>query len=435
MPPRPSHPRGPSAAVELVIDELAAGGDGVGRLDGKVVFVGGVAPGERVRIRLTDEHAGFSRGELVEILAPSRVRVAPRCKHAADRSCGGCPWQHVARSAQLEAKQAQVTSALRKAIAAGLRLHPIHAVTPDAGWRRRARLTWTRGGQPRATIGFHGPRSHKVVDVASCPQLEPALDHALAAVRRLAPALGVGGEIHLALGRNDAIHVVIEGPCERGAAQALVGQAGIVGVAIDFAGKRAVFGAPAIELDEAIAGSADSFAQASDAGNRALGQAVKAALGEGRDRALLELFAGAGNLTRHARALGWQVTASDVVAPPRPLDGIEFLVGRAQDAVASLGDRWFDTVLLDPPRTGAREVMDRIAAICERVIYVSCDPATLARDVQGLLDRMWMPIWAQPLDLMPDTAHVEVVMLLEGPVRRAPPTPRATARDDGHDPA
>lgn len=427
MPPRPSPSRGSAAPVELVIHELAAGGDGVGRLDGKVVFVAGVAPGERVRVRVTDDHAGFARAELVDVLAPSPVRVEPRCKLARDRSCGGCPWQHVGRAAQLEAKQAVVTSALRKAITAGLRVHPIRAVTPDAGWRRRARLTWVRSGQPRATIGFHGPRSHRVVDVTTCPQLEPALDRALPAIRRLAPALGAGGEIHVALGQRDLLHVVIEGPCERAAAQALVGQAGIAGVAIDFAGKRVSFGAPAIELDEAITGAADAFAQASDEGNRALGQAVKAALGPGRDRALLELYAGAGNLTRHARALGWRVTASDVVAPPRPLDGIEFLVGRAPDALAQLGDRWFDTTLLDPPRAGARDVIDRLAERCERIIYVSCDPATLARDAQVLLDRSWLPIWAQPLDLMPDTAHVEVVMLLESPVRQRLPPPAAGA--------
>jgi 23S rRNA (uracil1939-C5)-methyltransferase len=429
VPPRPSHPRGPGASpVDLTITELAAGGDGVGRLDGKVVFVAGTAPGERVRARVIEDHAGWARGELVEVMAPSRHRIAPRCPLAADRSCGGCPWQHVARPTQLEAKATVVANALRKAVAAGLLIQPIRAVTPDHGWRRRARLTWARGSGPRATIGFHGPRSTKIVDVATCPQLEPALDRALAAVRRLAPALGQGGELHLALGQRDEIHVVIEGPCERSGAQALLGQAGIVGVTIDFGGKRIGFGATAIEIDEAIAGAADAFAQASEPGNRALGQEVRVALGAGADRTLLELYAGAGNLTRHARALGWQVTASDLIAPARPLEGVEHLIGRAPEVLAALGGRRFDAVLIDPPRTGARDIIERLAVLGERIVYVSCDPATLARDAQVLIDQGWMPVRAVPFDLMPDTAHVEVVLVLEGPVRTrhrkpAPPAP------------
>jgi 23S rRNA (uracil1939-C5)-methyltransferase len=412
-----------------VIESLAAGGDAVARDGGKVVFVAGGAPGDRVRARVVEDHAGWARAALVEVVAPGPARVVPRCPLAAAATCGGCAWQHVARDAQLAAKQAIVAGALRALVAAGLELAPIVAAAPDAGWRRRARLHWVRAGarpfgsaQDRpATIGFYAPRSHRVTDVPTCPQLEPVLDAALAEVRGLAAGLGSRGELHLARGAGPDVHVVIDGACDEVAASALVGRAGIAGVTLRAGGARRAgaartFGAATVEIDEAIAGAADDFAQASADGNRALGVEVAALLGPGDGRALLELYAGAGNLTRHARALGWQVTATDVVAPARSPDGVETITGPAADVVAALvtAGRRYDAVLLDPPRAGARDVVGLLAATgATRIVYVSCDPATLARDVQVLVGDGFTATRARALDLMPDTAHVEVVVLLE----------------------
>jgi 23S rRNA (uracil1939-C5)-methyltransferase len=174
------------------------------------------------------------------------------------------------------------------------------------------------------------------------------------------------------------------------------------------------FGASAIDIDGAIAGAADDFAQASALGNRALGEVVAAMLGPGDDRALLELYAGAGNLTRHARGLGWRVTATDAIGPARAPEGVEWITAPAPRALEMLRGRAFDAALLDPPRTGARDAMAPLAALGPaRIIYVSCDPATLARDAQVLTAGGYRAVRATPLDLMPDTAHVEVVMILE----------------------
>ena len=186
-------------------------------------------------------------------------------------------------------------------------------------------------------------------------------------------------------------------------------------------GERRDAGAAAIELDGEVLGAADDFAQASADGNRALAGEVAAALGPGAGRRLLELYAGAGNLTRHALALGWRVTAVDARAPARPLPGAVHLAGDVARVLADLAGEAFDAVLLDPPRAGAAAAIAPLAGTgAARVVYVSCDPATLGRDLAALAAAGFAPRWAQPLDLMPDTAHVEVVAVLD---RVAAPDP------------
>jgi len=403
--------------VELTIDALAAGGDGVGREpSGRVVMVARTAPGDRVRARLVEEHARWARGELVEVVALGPARVEAPCPLAA--TCGGCPWQHVDLDAQRAAKTALVAGPLRRLLAGGLELRPIATPVAAWGWRRRARLHWIRPKGRPAVIGFFGARSRRIVDVAACPQLDPALDAALGAVRgALGSALRESGEIHLAAGAGGRVHVVVDGPVDPDAAAPLVGTAGIDGVVVRPRGARGgavVHGAARIDLEPDLAGAADDFAQASAAGNDALRAEVTAALGPGPG-ALLELFAGAGNFTRDAVAAGWTVTASDRNPAPA-LAGTRWITGAADEVVAGLaaGGDAFDAVLLDPPRTGAREVcavLGRLGA--RRVVYVSCDPPTLGRDAELLAGQGYTPRWARPLDLMPQTAHVEVVCLLE----------------------
>lgn len=376
--------------LELELTGLAAGGDAVGRdAGGRVTFVAGGAPGELVRVRLVEEKRSFARGELVEVLRASPARVTPPCPYAAARTCGGCPWMHLSADAQLAARHDLAAGALRKT---GLPLLPPVAAAPPLGWRRRARFTWVGG-----TIGLHAPRSHRVTDIEHCLQLEPALDRALGAVRERARELRGEGEVHLALGHAGDVHVVFDPPHPAVAAR-LVGQAGIVD-------------APTIELEPDLRLAADGFAQASTAGNTALVRAVLDAVRPAPGLRVLELHAGAGNFTRHLAAAGALVTANDVVAPPaRP--HVTVVPGPAAAAVASLAGQTFDVILLDPPRTGDRDAVAALANLtASRLVYVSCDPATLARDL-ALLEG-WRPVSAQVLDLMPQTAHVEVVAILE----------------------
>lgn len=378
--------------VELEITALAAGGDGVGRDgDGRVTFVPRSAPGDRLRARVVHQTSSFARAEVTELVAPGRSRAEPPCPYFAGR-CGGCQWQHVARAEQLAAKQAIVAGALRKL--AGLRVHPIADPSPALGWRRRARFHVERG-----RAGLYELGGHRVLPIEHCPQLEPALDAAYAVVAAATPP---DGELALVLAHDGRIAVATE-RAWRGAAR-LVGRAGIAGV---LAGGEA-HGDVVLEIEPGLHGGPWDFAQASRTGNAALIAQARAALGRGPGR-LLELYAGAGNFTRGFAADGWEVVASDAVAPARPPPG--FLVGTAHDVLARLPGPW-DAIALDPPRTGAADAIDGIVRAAPRtILYISCDAATLARDAARLTGYRATDAW--PLDVMPQTAHVELVLRLD----------------------
>jgi 23S rRNA (uracil1939-C5)-methyltransferase len=389
--------------IALDVTALAAGGDGVGRdTAGRVTFVPRAAPGDRLRVRLVHQTASFARAEIVEVVAPGPARVAPVCPHVA-RGCGGCAWQHVARSAQLAAKQAIVEGALRGL--AGLRIHPIADPAPALGWRRRARFHVVGG---RAGLYALGDRrgAPRAVPIDHCPQLAPALDAAYAAAAAAGPP---DGELALVAAHDGRIAIATERPW-RGAEQ-LIGRAGIAGVLAGGTAHGTAHGDVVLEIEPGVWGGPWEFAQASAAGNAALVARARAALGPGPGR-LLELHAGAGNLTRGFVADGWDTIASDAAPPPRPPPG--FVVGSARevlDRLAAAPGTW-DAIALDPPRTGAADAMPGIARAAPRiVVYISCDPATLARDAARLSGYAATDAW--PLDLMPQTAHVEVVMRLQ----------------------
>jgi 23S rRNA (uracil1939-C5)-methyltransferase len=378
--------------TELTIASLAAGGDGVGRDDtGRVTFVPATAPGDRVRVTITKATKSFARGELVELIAPGASRVTPSCRHAI-AGCGGCSWQHVARADQLAAKQAIVEGALRKL---AVTIHPIADPGPALGWRRRARFHVEAG-----VVGLYAHASHRVIAIDSCPQLEPALDAALAAVIAARPP---DGELVLAIGHRGDVVVGIEHAWP--GAQAVIGRAAIVGVD---AGERRI-GTTVIEIEPGLVGGPWDFAQASAAGNRALVTRTLAAVGDGTGR-LLELYAGAGNFTRGLVEAGWDVLATDHVAPIAPV--ARFETGPVERVLAARAGP-VEVIVLDPPRTGAAEAIAGILRLApRRIVYVSCDPATLARDV-ARLDGVYVAGEAWPLDLMPHTSHVEVVMRLD----------------------
>jgi 23S rRNA (uracil1939-C5)-methyltransferase len=382
---------------ELEVTALAAGGDGVARDEGRVTFIPRTAVGDRVRARVVESKKSFARAELVELVTPSADRVAPPCEYFI-AGCGGCTWQHIARPAQLAAKHALVTGALRKLVAGGLVVEPVADPAPPFGWRRRTRFH-IEGGK----VGLYRHGSQDLIAIGHCPQLEPELDAALHVVAAATPP---DGELMLLRGHRGEIVVSVEHGW-RGA-PGVIGRANIVGI---LAGKDA-HGTTTIEIEPGLSGSARDFAQASAAGNAALIELARRALGAGPGQ-LLELYAGAGNLTRAFAADGWTVHASDVAKPARHIDAAASYRVAAADVVLDKAKGPFDALALDPPRTGAAEAIAGIVKHAPRVVvYVSCDPATLGRDAQQLVEAGYRAERAWPVDLMPQTAHVEVVMRL-----------------------
>jgi len=411
-------PTGPEITIE--IDALAPGGDAVGRqrdaaaaptaADGRATFVALAAPGERVRARVVRAKERVAWAELVAIERPGPDRVVPPCPIFG--ACGGCQWQHVSVDAQRAAKKSIVERAL-----GGTDVGAVVAASAPFGYRDRAKLAVGRGG----TLGFRGRRSHDVVDVPACPLLGPDLARALPALRALARGLPSDTEVEAQAGA-EGVHVNVSRTDATGAGHAKreidrLRAAGVVGLSL--AGKPTL-GDAAVNVSEEggapLPIPAGGFAQVGRAANAALVSAVLAAVGDTPD-VVLELYAGSGNFTRHLVARARAVHASD--ADPTAVERGKRIVPRASwalrpQAIAA------DTVVLDPPREGAdRATLDVAARARRRVVYVSCDPQTLARDARHQRDAGFRLTAAVALDLMPPTVHVEVVAKFDrdSPVR------------------
>jgi tRNA/tmRNA/rRNA uracil-C5-methylase (TrmA/RlmC/RlmD family) len=429
-PGRPA-PAARGREVVIEIESLAFGGDAVGREVsgsdggqediGRVTFVALAAPGERVRARIVREKGRVAWAELMAIERPGPSRVAPLCPLFG--RCGGCQWQHVALDAQRAAKHAIVERALRptpvRDVAETLpacgspNVAPIVDLMPPFGYRERTKLVVGRGG----AVGFRARRSHAVIDVPACPLMGVALARAWPALRALGRAARPGVEIDAHAGAEGVVANV------RGARGELdpkaLGGSDLAGVAID---GRTVTGVESVDVAEAGGGRlrvpGGAFAQVGRGANGALVSAVLDAVGKSPG-VTLELYAGSGNFTRHlvARATGVHATDGDPAAVRRGRSNVPSAAWSDQPPAIDA-----DTVLLDPPREGGDRAHLVVAARARRrIVYVSCDPQTLARDARELRAAGFALTAAVPLDLMPQTFHVEIVATFDRVSRAAQP--------------
>ena len=372
---------------------LAAGGQAVARApDGRVVFVEGAAPSERVRAEVIKDNPRFLRARVVEVLEPSPERVTPTCTHY--ERCGGCELQHVSVQAQLQSKHDAVLTTLQKIG----RLSPVRALAPWSGagygYRARARFAVSADGR----LGYREKRGRRVVGVDECPVLHPALQRLLRGKvpgRRANLELSAvtDGERVAAAWRPDGPRLVVEGVQWPGPA-----------------GED-----PGLKTDDGWL-HPDVFSQANPAGNRALCRQVEDWLArlDPVDRAV-ELYAGSGNfsvlLARAAASLRTYEAAASAVELARRVvpSAVQSHVATAEDAVAARCGA-VDLILVDPPRAGlSLAVVAGIADWAQRaIVYVSCDPATFARDAGRLSESGWQLEEVRLFDLYPQTAHAEV---------------------------
>ena len=378
---------------ELTIDSLAAGGEGVGRdATGRVVFVPFAAPGDRLRVRMVEERERFARAEIEAIVASGAARVDPPCAVFGD--CGGCAWQHVAYPAQLDAKRAILADALARigGIDAGA-IEMVASPQPYA-YRSRARLL-AQGGR----VGFRRRRSHEPCPIARCPLLVPPLDAALGALAARADL--ADGEWELALGSDGAARTA-----------SLATPQDTAPIALTVLGER-------VEI------SPGGFAQANALLLETLARHVVEAAGTGEEA--LELFAGAGFFTlalarRFARLTAVESDPRAVADLARNLRAASLRHVRVVEAKSEvvLADAAAqrvkpEVIVLDPPRggVGPRAGRDLARIQARRVVHVSCDPATLARDLPELVQRGFVVTRVTGFDLFPQTPHVEAVAVLD----------------------
>lgn len=401
---------------ETVARWLSEKGDGVIESGHGLVRLPDLLPGERVRSR------SDGRGWTHERLSDSAERVAPGC--AVFGTCGGCTVRHASAALQGETREDLVRRALKRSLG-DVAVRYLPAPTRDR-WRVRARLQWSRDGAA-VRLGFFERASHAVVDLPACPVLTPMLEDALPALRQGLGAIARRGEVALAQGRGGPVVCVFpeSQPDAKGylAAEALCAQ-GFAGVALRPPGAQgSVWGDPRPMVrggdGEDLVTGIDGFSQSNDGVNALLAAEVISLLGAG-GKDVFEFHAGAGNFTVALARVARRVTAlesdGDAVAALREnlaTRGLTNVTVRHESDEAVRGPVKADLALLDPPRTGARAVVEMLARHPVRaVVYVSCDPATLARDLD-VLGAAFAVRAVTALEMFPHTLHVETVVRLE----------------------
>ena len=411
--------------LDLAVTGVAHGGWCVARdAGGRVVFVRHALPGEQVRARVTDATASFARAEAIEVLRASPDRVPPRCPHARPGGCGGCDWQHADLAAQRRLKAAVIRDQLNRiaGLDQAVTVEPVAGDEDGLGWRTRVRFSVGPGG----TAGLLAHRSHKVVKVGDCPIAHPLVRAAEVTGRDWAPARSVEVVVSPAAGERAMIVTMPQraaGP--RIAADAdTVLRAGRGGRLTTLTGRGS--------LRQRAAGrswrvSAGAFWQVHPGAADALSAAVLDVLEPRPGEVALDLFCGAGLFAGAlAAAVGPDGVVIAVDADRSAVRDARHNLRRtpwarvhAADAAAALARGGWpapDLAVLDPPRTGVpRPVIDGLLASgtgLRAVAYVSCDPATLARDIAVFAGHGWRLDGLRAFDIFPMTHHVECVAAL-----------------------
>jgi len=404
--------------AELDIDSIAAGGDGVGRSNGVVVFVPRAAPGDRVRARVEVQRR-FARGEIDSIVRPSPDRVTPECPHYVADKCGGCQLQHIGYDAQLEAKRRIIRDSLARIGKRSADLPSIEASPRRWRYRRKLTLTMRRAGQSDSwTMGLRPyDDPDRIFALRDCPITDErvlAVWKDIAAAGRLLPdADELRGAVQLA---GEDVSVVVRGGNawpRRAEFFEAVPSATTLWWQPTHRARNLVASRGTSPARDASA----SFAQVNTEVGAELHAYVLERARRYRPASVVDAYSGAGATAVPLAGDGARVTAveadrdaaAECAESLAPFAGSRSLTARVEDVIEQTLPA--DVILLNPPRVGVHErVTASIAAASpapRAVIYVSCDPATLARDVARLPGFRVASL--QAFDMFPQTAHVETV--------------------------
>ncbi|MGJ3262279.1 MAG: class I SAM-dependent RNA methyltransferase [Salinarimonas sp.] len=417
---------GETDIVTVEIVRLGARGDGVAETPRGPLFVPYALPGERVRVAL----GAGERARLLSVETTADERVVPFCPYFG--RCGGCLTQHVARDAALAWKRDIVTGALASAGVAAGEIAP----TIEAHGAGRRRLTFhARYREGAATVGFMAARSHDLVAIDACPVAEPGLVGAPKAAHVLAHLLrGKAKPLDIQVTLTEAgldVDLRGHGPVDDGLRAKLVGAAGLLDLArLSLHGEVLVARRPPLVRmgTAAVAIPPGGFLQATGAGEAALAALVLEAVG--KSRRVLDLFAGAGPFAmRLAARASVHAVESDAAAlaaldrAARETPGLRPVTTEARDLfrrpLLSTELARADAVVLDPPRAGAQAQAARLAeTMVATIAYVSCDPASFARDAATLTGAGYALERVTPVDQFAHTPHVELVGVFRAPRRR-----------------
>jgi 23S rRNA (uracil1939-C5)-methyltransferase len=423
----------PETPIDLTIERLGQLGEGVASWQGRTVFVPGAFPGDVVSVYL-EQQGKVLRGQLRQVVTPSKDRRASPCTLSTE--CGGCDWLELAEPAQRAAKQEIVLSTLEHLGHLSrdrFTVRPLLVAPKEYGYRRRAVLHFAKGA-----LAYFGRRSHERVPVSECGALTPVLATLPGKLSPLLKPLSKDAEeVHLLAEAGKAsFAAMLTGPVTARhveAAEATVRTLRLEGaVLVPKEGSPRLIGKPALRSLSPLRPEVplflrpDAFAQAHAEANVGLVTSALYELAPRETDTVLELYSGNGNFTFPLAATARSVLG--VESSPVSVDlaqrsareggvaNVRFVQGDARkvcDGLLSEGQR-FDLCLADPPRAGAQGLARQVSALgVKRVVYVACDPASLARDAAGLVEAGYKPLALQVVDMFPQTHHVEAVMSFE----------------------
>lgn len=403
--------------VNVEITNLVYGGNAMGRLDdGRAVFVPFALPGELVEVQILQEKRGHVMGKLTNVLRASPDRISPRCRHF--QQCGGCHYQMMDYPLQLKTKQNILIEQLERI--GGIKNPPVSPVVPSAkAWNYRNHIQFHL--DPQGKPGYLASGSDQVVPIQECflpedllNEIWPQLDmDAVPGLQRVSLRLGLDNDVQVILESSkpltdidfsldmpiSAMHLGPEGPVLLAGDPNIVMQVG----------------------NHLFQVSSESFFQVNTAQAANMAQALLDCLKPQGYETVFDVYCGVGLfsafLAPHVkRVIGIEsseMACSDFVANLDCYDNVELYVGLAEEIIPSLNIA-ADIVVVDPPRAGlAKPVMDTLLLKRpETIVYISCDPATLARDLRKLSEAGYQLDRVTPFDLFPQTFHIESVSIL-----------------------
>ncbi len=437
---------------EVALEGLTSEGQGVGRLDGLTMFVDGGLPTERVRIEIEERKKNYAVGRLIKILEPSTDRIEPRCPLFA--RCGGCQLQHLSYEAQLLWKRRQVIDAVERI--GKLRAEVEPTVGMSEPWRYRNKMQFPIGrSKDGLRIGCYAKRTHEIIDTNECLIQRAANDEMLRAARRVLKRFNVSaydedrhiGVMRHVMGRVGAdgetmlvlVTATKELPHSKAIVRALREELPHVTTiqqnvqtyhnnVILGRETKILYGARTIRDrigDLRFNISARSFFQVNTSQAEALYRTATEFAGLTGRETVLDAYCGTGTITltmarRARRALGIEIVSTAIDdarrnARENNIRNAEFILGDASKIMPGLRAEGIDVAMLDPPRAGCdQKVLEALSSMSpSRIVYVSCNPATLARDLSILSTVGYRTKKIRPVDMFPQTAHVEAVALIE----------------------
>jgi len=430
----------------ITIEKLSFGGSGVGRIDGKVCFVPYGCPGDELRIRITAEKRSYLTASIIGIVTPGADRIAPPCPLFG--SCGGCSWQHIDYSRQLaEKRQIFADTLWRGARVPGELIGDVVASPATYGYRSRVQFK-LHGASGRLHMGFYRQGTHFVEDASQgCPIAVPVINQVQASLREILPYFPEPAKIpqinidsaeqgtvvivnYIGNDRDNAAAFFERRRAELGSATSLYLQTGRKSTLLKVFGEGLLeYSLPGNSAETqscSLTYRPGGFAQVNTAQNGALLRLVRRFADCKSHERILDLYCGNGNFSLPLAGsvssivgieeYGDSIAAACDNARRNGIGNAEFICADAGKGVKRLiaDNKRFDVVILDPPRTGAADVLADIASLKpERIIYVSCDPSTLARDCGTLSGYGYSVLTSVPVDMFPQTYHLESVTLLQ----------------------